>query len=62
MEINTNILEATIRNEAGPQLKVLVDALKAGTATDDHADAFLKAMASGVIRAIVQAVDGSARR
>lgn len=59
MAINTNVLDATITNEVAPQLKNLVDALKAGTATDTHVAAVSGAIAVGVRKAIVQALEDS---
>ena len=54
-EINITELEATIHNEIAPQLKLLVDSIKAGTPTDPQVGAVAKAVATGVRKAIVQA-------
>lgn len=61
ISINTSRLEATIFNEIAPQLKSLVDASKAGTPTDPLVRAFAQAVAVGVRKAMVQALDESKR-
>ncbi len=49
---NTTRFDATITNEITPQLRHLVDAIKAGEPTDQAVSAVAAAVASGVRKAI----------
>ena len=61
ININTGKLDATIHNEIVQPLKGLTDSIKAGTATDPNVSAVAMAIARGVRKAIVQAIEDSGR-